>query len=314
MGTPQARIFSIERHALHDGPGIRTLVFFQGCPLRCRWCSNPEGLQARPQLLYNEQVCSSCGRCLPVCPAGAISRKEGRAPAAGQGRPANDRAKCTGCGTCVGVCPAGARRICGALMSVEEILPIILRDEVFYRHSGGGVTLSGGEPLVQADFAAQLLARCRSSGIHTAVETCGAVPWSSLEQVVPVTDLFLYDLKHLDAGKHRQSTGAGNGEILENLTRLSRRGASIIVRVPVVPGFNDTPGELKRIVEFARSLQIIREIHLLPYHRLGLVKYRQMERRWELEDLETPDAGRLHGILQEAESNAAPDIQVRMEV
>lgn len=297
------RVLNIERHALHDGPGIRTLVFLMGCPLQCQWCSNPEAQSSGPILIYNQEVCTACGLCVETCPTGAISKTE-------QGI-VNDRRRCTGCGTCVPVCPVEARSIAGTCMSTAEILQVILRDEVFYRHSSGGVTVSGGEPMLRAEFLGHLFQRCQDRGIHTAIETCGQCEWEDFQRILPVTDLFLFDVKHMDSEKHKQKTGAGNGRILDNLTRLSRTESSVIIRVPVIPGFNDSEEELQRIVVFVRSLHTIGEIHLLPYHSLGIGKYRKTEREYELSDLQPPDIEKLRKFSKKAES---PGSVIRLEI
>ncbi len=326
---PTAAIFHIERHALHDGPGIRTLVFFKGCPLRCGWCSNPEGQSPWPELIYDEPACTGCGACLAACPVGAIRWADD--PAAGGGRKVTvDRALCAatlsrgGCrpeagpapqaapvapasAACVPVCPAvaqgatGARSIVGRTMTVDEVLQVVLRDEVFYRHSGGGVTASGGEPLLQAEFVGELFERCAARGLHTAVETCGNVPWKRFERILPVTDLFLFDLKHADPAKHRAGTGADNRRILRNLRALGAAGKTIIARIPLVPHFNDSRAELEAIVELARAAGSIGEIHLLPYHRLGISKYRKLGREYPPGSLAPPDLDRVHKLAGEAQ-------------
>jgi pyruvate formate lyase activating enzyme len=297
------RVLNIERHALHDGPGIRTLVFLMGCPLSCLWCSNPEAQSSGPILIYDQGICTACGLCVKACPTGAIAKTERGI--------VNDRTRCTGCGTCVPVCPVEARSIAGKAMRADEILEVVLRDEVFYRHSSGGVTVSGGEPMLHAEFLGKFFQSCRNRGIHTAVETCGHCEWEDFQRMLPVTDLFLYDVKHIDSEKHKQQTGVGNSRIMENLTLLSRTGNSVIVRVPVIPGFNGSEKELERIIEFVRSLRTIAEIHLLPYHSLGIGKYRKLERQYELSGAQPPDIVKLGKLI---EKTASPGRVIRLEI
>jgi len=294
-----AVIFNIERHALHDGPGIRTLVFFKGCTLRCHWCSNPEGQAGLAELLYRAKDCVSCMRCAEACPAGAVSPASvDRSPG---GRPSGDRvllveAKsvvtdrtlCTACGACVPVCPTGARTIAGRTMTALEALDAVLKDEVFYRNSGGGVTASGGEPLLRPVFVRELFEMAGAHGIHRAIETCGHVPWESVETVLPFTDLFLYDLKHMDPGVHLRFTAMGNSLILDNLGRLDESGAGIVVRVPLIPAFNDRVEDARAFARFTMSLKSRPAIELLPYHVLGRSKYHHLEKEYPMEG---------HGLL-----------------
>jgi pyruvate formate lyase activating enzyme len=300
-------VFNIERHALHDGPGIRTLVFFKGCTLRCLWCSNPEGQAPAAELLYRAKDCVSCMRCAEACPSGAVSpASPGASPLPSvdrspDGRPSGDRvllveerpvvtdrALCTACGACVAVCPAGARTIAGRTMTALEALDAVLKDEVFYRNSGGGVTASGGEPLLSPGFVRELFETAGNHGIHRAIETCGHVPWESVETVLPFTDLFLYDLKHMGPGAHMRYTGAGNDLILENLRRLDGSGATIVVRVPLIPAFNDREEDVRAIARFTMGLNSRPGVELLPYHVLGRSKYRHLGKEYPMEG---------HGLL-----------------
>jgi pyruvate formate lyase activating enzyme len=258
-------IFNIQRHSVHDGPGIRTILFLKGCPLSCLWCSNPESQAFEPELFFDPVKCIACGACLSVCPASAISKN-------------GDvilfcRELCTACGKCAEVCYAGARRIEGHAVTAEEAVAEVIKDKAFFARSGGGLTLSGGEPLAQPDFAEEILRLAREKGLNTVVETAGHVPWSSVEKVLPYVDLFLYDIKHTDPVRHKDCTGADNLLILENLEKLKSRSAKVVVRVPVIPGFNDTPADLSAVADIAFQLGI-REMHLLPGHRYGSGKYR----------------------------------------
>ena len=265
-------IFDIQRFSVHDGPGIRTLVFFKGCPLACLWCSNPESQGFTPEILFDASKCVACGGCAEACPHGA-TRKSG-------GGVQYDRERCAACGACADVCPAEARTVAGRRATAAEVVAEIVKDAPFFTNSGGGVTLGGGEPLAHADFAREILKQCRLRGIHTVIETCGHVPWHAFEAILPVTDLFLYDVKHLDVDAHRTQTGGDAALILANLARLAGSGAAVTVRVPVVPGFNDAPRDIRAIAEYVARLGI-RELHLLPYHRLGQNKYLLAGRRYE---------------------------------
>lgn len=262
-----ATIFDIERNSYVDGPGIRTTVFFKGCNLRCAWCHNPESQSAAPQMLYYRDKCTGCGKCRQVCPTPE---------------------KCTLCGRCTIFCPVDARNVCGKKYTADEVMEEIEKDTAFYRNSGGGVTFSGGECMLQADFLAELLKRCREKGIHTAVDTAGHVPFGSFEKVLPYTDLFLYDIKCFDTQKHKKYVGVGNELILENLQKLLEAGAAVWIRIPVIPGVNDSVEEMKEIREFLErcdGLQLsekasdsgIQRVELLPYHAMGENKYRAMD-------------------------------------
>lgn len=257
-------LFDVKRFAVHDGPGVRTTFFLKGCPLRCRWCHNPEGISAQPELAYYAHRCLHCGECVAACPRGA-HRVDG-------GRHALDRSRCVACGRCEEACLGGALRFWGRPWTVSEAVALALADRVFYEQSGGGVTLSGGEPLLQPDFAAEFLAALRRAGLHTALDTCGAVPWSTLACVLSFTDLFLVDLKHVDSAAHRRLTGRGNERILRNLRHLAAAGARIEVRMPIVPGSNDAPEDLAAAGAFLAPLGVA-GAKVLPYHDLARSKY-----------------------------------------
>ncbi len=258
-----ARVFEIKRFAVHDGDGIRTTVFFKGCPLKCVWCHNPEGIGFKGQLAYYAHKCISCGECVSVCPAGAHEMS-------GDGH-FFEREKCIACGKCTEVCLGDALTFYGKEMTVDELLPLLLEDKDFYENSGGGVTLSGGECLAHADFCAELLEKLKKEGINTAVDTCGLVPKEALDKVIPFTDVFLYDVKAIDEDVHIKCTGVSNKIILENLKYLDSRGCKIEIRYPYVPDWNDS--EAEKIAEFLVELKNITKIRVLPYHNYAGSKY-----------------------------------------
>ncbi|HSD09716.1 MAG TPA: glycyl-radical enzyme activating protein [Candidatus Binatia bacterium] len=286
--APELRgtVFDIERCAIHDGPGIRTLVFLKGCPLRCLWCANPESQRRAPELMFHEKDCDLCGRCIPLCPEHALSIGTGQALAI-------DWALCTNCGACCDVCPSRAVRIVGRQMSVGELVEEIEKDRPFYRRSGGGVTLGGGEPTLQAAFAAALLAELRRRFLHTAIETCGYALPEALLRVVEHCDLVYFDVKSLDPETHAALTGVGNDVILENLRRVAER-TPVVVRIPVVPGCTDVELNIRRTTEFvARLGPNVQRIELLPYHSFGETKYRRLGRPYPLTGTGRPDDERL---------------------
>lgn len=292
-------VFNIQKYSVHDGPGIRTVVFTKGCPLRCRWCSNPESQEPRPQMAFNPGRCISpakCGYCVPVCPHGAI-KDEG-------GALSIDCAPCADCATldCARACPAQSLIVYGQDRTVEDVLNVVARDAMFYSRSGGGMTISGGEPLLQKKFALALLREARRRRIRTAIETCGCVPWETFEEAAPLLNNVLFDVKHTDPAKHKEHTGADNGLILANLEKLleSFPDLPVLVRTPVVPGFNDDD-------ETARSIGRLLKGHAnvsyeaLPYHRLGTQKYMFLAREYPLGDISLPAgvAERVQALVDE---------------
>ena len=288
-------IFDIKRYSINDGPGIRTTVFFKGCPLQCRWCHNPEGQSFTPEVMVRSARClKDCSECLAVCPEGALS-KSGAILAL-------DRIHCTACGECAEMCPTQAIEIVGRRLSPAELLREIEKDRVFHEESGGGVTFSGGEPLSQPDFLDEVLDLCRKKEIHAAVDTCGLAAPDVLERIAAQTELFLFDLKTMDEQRHIAFTGESNRVVLENLKRLAAMGKKIIVRIPVVPGINDDTENIRRTAGFLRTLKGISEISLLPYHRLGRDKSRGIEKAGFCLEYATPTAESLERIQADLES------------
>jgi pyruvate formate lyase activating enzyme len=254
-------VFDIQKFSIHDGPGIRTTVFLKGCPLRCRWCHNPESNLRTPQISFTPARCIGCGFCFQRCPERAHSM-------AGE-RHVLDRRLCRVCGVCTEKCYAEAIEVIGREMSVEDVLKEVLKDRPFYETSGGGMTLSGGEPLLQTDFCEALLKRAKEERLHCCIETSGFGPYENLERIRPYIDLFLYDVKETDPERHRQFTGVPNDCILDNLHRLHDAGAAVLVRLPLVPGFNDTPESFAGLAALARRLPQAQGFEIMPYHRLG---------------------------------------------
>lgn len=263
-------VFDIKKFSIHDGPGIRTTVFLKGCGLRCWWCHNPESQRPTPELMLRPDLCIRCGACVTVCPQAAVVPDGGGF--------ITDRARCTQCGTCATVCYADAREMVGQEMTVDAVMAEILRDSVFYEDSGGGVTFSGGEPLLQGDFLLALLKACKAHGLHTAIDTCGHAPTETLHRIRSYVDLFLYDLKLMDDTRHREVTGVSNQRILENLRMLDSHGHKIILRIPLIPRINDDVYNIYQMAQLARGLSSLERIDLLPYHKIGQDKYARIGR------------------------------------
>ncbi len=284
---PSGMIFDIRRFSVHDGPGLRTTVFFKGCPLRCYWCHNPESQHRRRELLYWPERCIGCQSCIAACRQNAIRWElDG---------PILDTTKCQLSGACVQACYAEARQIAGHSMTVAEAVSDIERDISFYESSGGGVTFSGGEPLLQAGFLLELLRACRLAEIHTALDTSGFATWETLDRVRTYVDLFLYDIKLMDPVKHRKYTLVFNTRILDNLQRLASLGHQIVIRLPVIPGINDDVENLQATGAFAAGLGLQR-VDLLPYHAAATGKYERLHRSYRLPRLQTPSDERLGEI------------------
>lgn len=283
-------VFDIQRFSIHDGPGIRTTVFLQGCNLRCFWCHNPESQEAGPIVQFFPDRCIACGLCVAACPQAAQLLVDGQRLYV--------RDLCRTCGNCVDTCYAGALTIKAKRMAVAEVLAEIEKDRPYYEESGGGVTFSGGEPTLQSDFLAALLAACKERGLHTAVDTACHVPWEILAALLPYTDLFLVDVKACDEDTHRGGTGVGNRRILDNVRRLAAADATLWVRIPVVPGFNADPAELGRIADFLAALPRVPPVELLPFHHLGAGKYESLGRAYPARDLKPPTDEAMEGFRQ----------------
>lgn len=275
-------VFNIQRYSIHDGPGIRTVVFLKGCPLRCLWCSNPESQAPGAESMFFDDKCTGCGACVGVCEHGARVVENGVAT--------RFRGRCCSCGACAEACPNGAIRMAGSCMTLADVMKTVEKDRPFYDESDGGVTLSGGEPARQAAFAASILRRCHDRLIHTAIETTGLAAWTDMKQVVEHADLVLYDLKHMDSQKHRQFTGAPNDQVLSNARAIAEMGKSMIFRVPLIPGYNDDFDNLASVCDFAHRLGV-REVDVLPYHDYGRAKYGRLGREYPLSGLGGLDPG-----------------------
>jgi pyruvate formate lyase activating enzyme len=293
MDEERGLVFLIQRYSLQDGPGLRTTVFMKGCPLRCQWCQNPESWQPYPELISLDTKCKLLGRCAEVCPVGAITlnQQEGRKI---------DRDKCDLCFKCVDACPTKALSKVGEYVTVEEVLAEIERDELFYQRSGGGVTISGGEPLVQWQFVSSLLKACKQRHLHTALDTCGYARWPTLERVLEHVDLVLYDIKHMNPRLHIEATGKSNRLVLNNLRKIPSR-IKIWLRMPLIPGFNDSEDNLTKLCKLGREIEA-EKVSILPYHKLAEEKYSRLGRQYTMSHIKTPNKKHLQRVKELIES------------
>lgn len=286
-------LFNIQRYSLHDGPGIRTIPFFKGCPLSCKWCSNPESQRPKPELIFKKSDCIRCGKCIEACKQHALSVSNAFFI---------DRERCIQCGECTQVCPTQALEMKGKRMTVADVMRELQKEENLYRRSGGGITLSGGEPLAQPDFARELLKACKEKGWHTAMETTGFTTPEVIADVFPYVDLALTDIKAINPAVHLANTGIENSQILENLLRISFL-TKTIVRIPVIPGVNDNPEEIHNIAEFARLMSNVDTLHLLPYHSFGENKYGLLGRIYPMGEADSIAESKMELLKREVESS-----------
>jgi pyruvate formate lyase activating enzyme len=290
-------ITNIQGYSIHDGPGIRTVVFLKGCSLECQWCSNPECISPHPEVGFIKTLCTKCGKCAEVCPEGALIYEEGKLPYI-------DRKRCTGCGICSLVCSYQALVLYGKPMNADEVFDAVNRDKMFYQASGGGVTISGGEPLLQPQFICDLFEKCRGAGIHTCMETSGCASESTLRQILPYIDYVLYDLKHMNSEKHRRYTSKPNELILSNAKIVSASGVETLFRMPLIPGIND---EMQNINETAEFLHVLGgntlRIELMPYHRLGKGKYEALDKQFRLPGVISPEPYKVESVKKAFEDN-----------
>ncbi len=290
MTVQRGVIFNVQHYAIHDGPGIRTTVFLKGCPLRCVWCQNPESQSARPELFFDADQCKGCGACAEACPEQAITIREGRSW--------TDRGRCRGAGACAEACPNEARNLMGRPATAEEVFQEVAADAIFYQRSGGGVTLSGGDPVAQPALAATLLRMCKAANLHTTLDTCGHARWETLRPMLEYVDLVLYDLKHMDPAEHARLTGVSNAWILENAKKIHDMRIPLLARMPIVPGYNDSVENVKATAQFIATALGACNVHLLPYHRLGETKYERLERQDNRFSAEPPSEARMAELQQ----------------
>ncbi|MCG8530843.1 MAG: choline TMA-lyase-activating enzyme [Desulfovibrionales bacterium] len=276
----KGHIFNVQKYNMYDGPGVRTIVFFKGCPLRCKWCSNPESQLKKVQVLFKQDQCTNCGKCVPVCPVGIHSI------GADNTHEVSRSIDCIGCRQCESVCPVSALSVVGEKRTTSEVLDIVEEDRAFYELSGGGVTLGGGETLMQPEFAENVLMACKQRGINTAIETCGYAKLENVLKVAQYTDLFLFDVKHINPERHYELTGVRNETILENLVALLKGRFNVQIRLPMMKGLNDSEEDIEKLIEFLKphsDRKNFKGIDLLPYHKMGVSKYRQLGRDYELD-------------------------------
>lgn len=283
--SEKGKIFNIQRFSTEDGPGIRTTIFLKGCAMNCLWCANPESKSAATQLAYRETLCKRCGKCITACSFGAISLVQNNT---GKAALKINRDKCNICGGCVYACTAGAMHLYGRTVGSDEVLDIILKDKGYYTKSGGGVTASGGEALLQPDFVAEVFRQCQRMGIHTTLDTCGFFDPFAWDKVKEYVNLVLYDIKLMDEEKHKYYTGVDNDIILQNARTISESDVPMFIRIPLIPGVNDSKENLEQTADFVYRLDKTLHIDLLPYHNYGENKYKSLDERYTMSDVQKP--------------------------
>lgn len=294
IANPSGTITDIQRFSIHDGPGIRTTVFLKGCNQRCFWCHNPETLGRGPQLQFFPDRCIGCGACIEHCPQGAHTWVNGEHQF--------ERERCVACGACAATCYSKALVIIGEAKTADEVVEVVLRDRAFYETSGGGVTISGGDPILQPEFTEAILSRCRGAGIHTAIETAANVPWERIERILAVTDLVMMDIKVMDSERHRAFTGVRNERILENAKHLSETGVPMIVRTPIVPGVNDDEDSVAAVAAFVSELPGPTSYELLRFHAMATHKYDSLGMVYDAAPLQAPTSELMARLTEVARS------------
>lgn len=280
-GKKKGFVFDIQKFSIHDGEGMRTLVFMKGCPLTCIWCSNPESQSPGASVLDVRSNCIQCGKCVEKCPIHAIDSETFEI----------DRSICDNCGLCCETCYANAKKIVGKWMTVKELIKVVEKDRIFYRNSGGGLTIGGGEPLTQPEFVEEVFHRCKKLHIHTAIETCGYAPWETVKNIFSYVDQVLYDIKHMDSKKHRELTGVGNERILDNAEKIVALNKDVTFRIPLIPGYNDSEENIRNTGEFIKEISRDNKsvkVEILPFHNFGADKYEWIGKTYKLRDLKTP--------------------------
>ena len=294
-------VFNIQKFCINDGPGIRTTVFLKGCPLDCTWCHNPESKSQKPEIMYNARLCIECGLCEKACDKGCHSFSEGVH--------IFNREACISCGACSDACRSKALECAGYKADADEIIKDVMRDKEFYDTSGGGITLSGGEPMLQFSFAKEILTKAKEKGLHTCIETCGYAPREHFEKIAPYVDIFLYDYKLTDENEHIKYTGVSNKKIIENLYYLDSLGKSIILRCPIIPNINDNAVHFRGIADIANALRGVTEINIEPYHPLGKSKAEQLGKTYTVDISEFPSEEKIAECIKEISSHTEKTVK-----